>query len=113
MTMREDRDGDAVLEALFAEARTRRDRPPAALVARVLADAEAARPGGRRLGRFAAIFGALGGWPTAAGLAAASVAGLFLGFAAPDAVGRLGPGASGYDLIDFAPDYPVLADLGG
>jgi hypothetical protein len=26
---------------------------------------------------------------------------------------RLGPGASGYDLIDLAPDYPVLADLGG
>ena len=45
--MRENPD-DGGLEALFAEAR--RDRPPAALVARVLADAEAARPGRRREG---------------------------------------------------------------
>jgi hypothetical protein len=41
MAMRENPD-DGGLDALFAEAR--RERPPAGLVARVLADAEAAQP---------------------------------------------------------------------
>lgn len=110
MTRPEDRNDEA-LDALFAQAR--RDRPPAGLVARVLADAGAVQPGRRRTGPFAAVVAALGGWPSAAGLAAASVAGLFIGYAAPEAVSFAGSGASAYDLIDLAPVYPVLADLGG
>jgi hypothetical protein len=114
--MRENPD-DGGLEALFAEAR--RDRPPAALVARVLADAEAARPGRRREGLGAAILRAIGGWPSAAGLASASAAGLLIGFAAPGAVPFVGAAAvtetadSSYDLIDLAPDYGAEAAFEG
>jgi hypothetical protein len=115
MAMRENPDHDG-LEALFAEAR--RERPPGALVARVLADAEAVQPGRARAGIGAAVLRAIGGWPSVAGLAAASAAGLVIGFAAPDAVPLLGPAttqtADGtYDLIDLAPGYGVQAAFEG
>lgn len=115
MAMRENPD-DGGLEALLAEARTA--RPPAALVARVLADAEAARPGRRREGIGRAILRAIGGWPSAAGLAAASAAGLMIGLAAPEAVPFLGSAATGtadagFDLIDLAPGYGVQAAFEG
>jgi hypothetical protein len=115
MTMRENPD-DGGLDALFAEAR--RERPPAGLVARVLAEAEAARPGRRREGLGAALLRAIGGWPSAAGLAAASAAGLAIGFAAPEAVPFLSAGATatadaGYELIDLAPGYGALAAFEG
>jgi hypothetical protein len=114
--MREDAE-DGGLEALFAEAR--RERPPAALVARVLADAEAARPGRRRERAGAAILRAIGGWPSAAGLLAASAAGLAIGFAAPGSVPFVGTPAvtetadTAYDLIDLAPGYGVQAAFEG
>jgi hypothetical protein len=114
--MRENPD-ESGLEALFAE--VRRERPPAALVARVLADAEAARPGRRREGFAAAILRAIGGWPSAAGLAAACAAGLLIGFAAPGAVPFVGTTVvtetadTTYDLIDLAPDYGAQAAFEG
>jgi hypothetical protein len=88
---------DGLLEAHFAAAR--QTTPPEALLARVLADAEAARPvaggvragPGRRLsapgGAFSRLRAALGGWPALAGLAAATMAGLWIGVAAPSALG--------------------------
>ena len=85
----------------------------------MLADAEAARPGRRREGFGAAILRAIGGWPSAAGLAAASVAGLLIGFAAPATVPFVGSAAvtetadSAYDLIDLAPDYGAQAAFEG
>jgi hypothetical protein len=114
--MRENPD-ESGLDALFAEAR--RERPPAALVARVLADAEAARPGRRRERFGAAILRAIGGWPSAAGLAAASVAGLLIGFAAPGTVPFVGGTSvtetadTRYDLMDLAPDYGAEAAFEG
>jgi hypothetical protein len=112
MTMREMPEDDG-LDALFAEARTA--RPPGALVARVLADAEAARPG-RRLG--AALLRAIGGWPSVAGLAAASAAGLLIGYSAPEALPFLDPVGTAtadatYDLIDLAPGYGAFEALEG
>jgi hypothetical protein len=114
--MRENPD-ESGLDALFAEARTKDARPPSALVSRVLADAEAARPG-RRGGVGAMLLRAIGGWPSAAGLAAASAAGLFIGYAAPDAVPFLGTATTAaadgtYDLIDLAPGYGVQAAFEG
>lgn len=111
MTMHED-DGQR-LDDLLSEARARADRgadrPPGALLARVLADAEAAAP--RAPGALAGAFlRALGGWPAAAGLAAACAAGIVAGYAAPGAVPLI---AADYELIDLAPAWPVLADLGG
>ena len=115
--MRENTD-DSGLDALFAEARAQDARPPAALVSRVLADAEAARPGRRRVGLGAALLGAIGGWPSAAGLAAASAAGVLIGLSVPDAVPFLGTVATStadatYDLIDLAPGYGALAAYEG
>jgi hypothetical protein len=112
MTMGEIPEDDG-LEALFAEAR--KARPPGALVARVLADAEAARPV-RRAGFGAALLRAIGGWPAAAGLAAASVAGLMIGYATPDALPFLGTAVTAdttFDLIDLAPGYGVQAAFEG
>jgi len=88
---------DRLLEAHFAAAR--QATPPEALLARVLADAEAARPvaGGARSGLggrpaapagvFSRLRAAVGGWPALAGLAAATLAGLWIGVAAPSALG--------------------------
>jgi hypothetical protein len=67
----------------------------------------------------AAILRAIGGWPSAAGLAAASAAGLLIGFAAPGTVPFVGTAAvtetadSSYDLIDLAPDYGAEAAFEG
>lgn len=108
--MTDDRTDDG-LEAMFAAARSRDDRPPGALVARVLEDAGVAQPRRRRA---AELLRALGGWPSAAGLAAASLAGLAIGFIAPEAVLVLDAAGigSGYDLTDLLPGYgaPVAFD---
>ena len=93
-----ERDDDRTLEPFFAAARA---RPPEAgpdLLARVLAEAEAAQaarpmpardgaapaaglPGGR------GIIGLLGGWGGIGGLLAAGVAGLWIGFTGTGALG--------------------------
>ena len=91
-------DNNEMLDALFAAART--DGRAAArpdLLAKVLADAEALQPGFEPLARrqqpdgparsgiIAQLMAAVGGWPSLTGLAAAAVAGIWVGFsAAPD-----------------------------
>ena len=88
--MATDRDDDR-LEALLAAARDA--RPPGdALVARVLADATAvqaeagASTSVARRGPLAGLLATLGGWPGLSGVTAAGVAGLALGFWAPELV---------------------------
>lgn len=79
-----DQETEALLERHFAAARARTPVPPAALADRVLGDAAAShRPAGR--GRLAEVWRTLGGWPAAAGLSAAALAGLWIGVAAPRA----------------------------
>lgn len=90
---------DPALKALFAEARGFSPEPPDDLLARILADADAAtreRAAGRtgaapapRPGWLAALLGALGGWPALGGLAASTVLGLLLGVAQPPALADL------------------------
>jgi len=98
-----ERDHDKALQAFFAEARHASPEPSAELLARVLADAEAeqarqaATGGGRAAkgGAGTAVAGSawrglrdiLGGWGGIGGLAAAGVAGLWIGFSG---VGTLG-----------------------
>lgn len=81
---------DEELELWFAAARADAPVPSDALLARVLADAEALRPHRpaerQPTGGWAEVWRTLGGWPTAAGLAAAGVAGLWIGTAPPDAL---------------------------
>lgn len=118
---------DAGLEAFFDAARDAAPVPSEALMARIMADAEVEiigratppAPAPRR-GAFAAFAAALGGWPALAGLATATVAGVWLGFADPDGLNTLAGGlllpdsaasASSYDLEDIVPGYGGFAAL--
>lgn len=107
------------MEAYFEAARVTAPVPSGALTDRVLKDAErmaAAELGkvtrtGRR-GFLPGIFRGLGGWPSAAGLVAATLTGVWIGFAAPDRVseitGTFGADADIYDLGDLLPGYGDL-----
>lgn len=85
---------DDFLDALFAQARKDEARPDDALTARILADADdvqagfasaqPARPAGASL--WARLLDGLGGWPAVSGLAAATVAGVWIGVAPPASV---------------------------
>lgn len=84
-----------MLEDLFATARSA-SQPHVSpeLLARVLTDAETHQPdaGGfeavevRNTGRWQQFISAIGGWPSLTGLAAATVAGVWIGFSLPDAM---------------------------
>ena len=86
MPMTDDERQERRLEVAFEAAGAARPEPSAELMARVLADAEAAqaefapasvpRP---RSGYLRQFFETLGGWPAIAGLTAAGVAGIWLG----------------------------------
>ena len=87
---------DATLDALFAAARAAPAPVPDALMARVLADAAAEMPRAAvpapavrvvpAPGWIAALTGFLGGRSAVAGLAAAGLAGVWIGFAQPVAL---------------------------
>lgn len=109
---------DPALEAFFAAGRAADLTPPEGLMARVLAEAEAAQAAAAapapvaKPGRLAGLLAGLGGWPALAGLASAAVAGLWVGVAVPEASAYVGLGGTGvseaaYDLSDIG-----LVDLG-
>ena len=126
MTHRQD--SDALLETYLRAARDHPEPPGADLLARVLADAETAQAGlaaapcrarqttrqttrqtMRRATRpdLAGILRAIGGWPAATGLSAATLAGLWIGVAAPEGLaakagGLMGGGDSLY-VFDLDP----------
>ncbi|MCA0271379.1 MAG: hypothetical protein LCH69_04845 [Proteobacteria bacterium] len=88
--MAEDDPNDRGLEAFFAAGRDRAPAPSDALMARVLADAEAemVRPAevavlrpAARPSRLAAAIASIGGWAGLGGLATATAAGVWIGFA--------------------------------
>jgi len=118
--------GDAALDEIFAAARAREPGPSGALMARILADAEAAqdarfetaRPTAvARPSRWARFVEGLGGWGSLAGLVTATMAGVWLGFVSPDQLntlsgGLLLPDTSGaaiYALEDILPADDGLA----
>jgi hypothetical protein len=105
--MTTERQGDG-LDALLAAARAHRPQPPEALMARILADADAAaaEAQGRRAPRAAvagparggplrALAELLGGWPALGGLAACTALGLGLGLAQPAALSGVASGLTG------------------
>lgn len=103
---------DEFLDALFVQARTDTQTAPSAeLMARVLADAEMQQPEAAKVsvaprpGFVAQIIGVLGGWRPMAGLAAATVAGVWIGFSAttllPDGLNGLFGDNSDYYLVDL------------
>ena len=107
---------DHDLDALFAAAaRDAAQEVSPGLLARVLADAEAMQPEAavlptgqapQRRG-FGGIISALGGWPSLGGLAAATVAGVWIGFAATPALFPEGLAAG---LGDSSSDYLAYLD---
>ncbi len=116
---------DKQLEALFAAARAQ--TPPASpeLLARIMADADAelvppvpARIA-RRPGLWAGIFAGIGGWPALAGMTTATMAGIWIGFAAPDTLDALAGGvlvpdssvSTSYELEDLLPGYGDFSGL--
>ncbi|WP_439154780.1 hypothetical protein [Yoonia sp.] len=109
---------DDMLDDLFAVARMQTPQPGDALMARVLADAAGA-PAPQRVvdhpGLWAQLCNALGGWPAVGGLAAATVAGIWVGVAPPSSIENLATSVIGdtmtvslftvdamYDVGDFA-----------
>ncbi len=106
----------AALVPFFAAAQRAAPAPSPELLARVLAQAcaEQARFApprplrAPRIGLTARIRQGLGGWPALAGLAAAGLAGVWIGLALPDVV--IAGGEADY-LVDVAPD--IAFDTGG
>lgn len=85
---------DDMLDDLFAQARRQDVSPSDDLIARVLADAVAVQPSpvaqvGTEAGLWTRIMDAIGGWPALSGLAAATVAGVWIGAAPPASVSDL------------------------
>lgn len=84
---------DTNLNAYFAAARKTAMLPSDNLMARILADADAAMPvlvpvskmtpHNNSTGFFATLWAAIGGWPAAAGMATATLVGIWIGFSQP------------------------------
>jgi hypothetical protein len=117
MTDRREFDGEGGLDAFFDAARAQPPMPSDAFLARVMADATAedaarrqpAAPPKQRRGLRDRLH-AIGGWPALAGLATATVAGLWIGYAVPDIGGlALGTGTLAeddvYDIGGLLPGY--------
>ena len=86
---------DAELDTFFAQARSSTPEPSPDLMARILADALEAQPAPplppvparpAYNGGMSELWDALGGWPAAASLVTATVAGIWIGISPPDAV---------------------------
>ena len=86
-----------MLDDLFAEIRQVAPQPSEALMARIAADAAThmPRPEPAPQGIWATLWDGLGGWIGAGGLAAATVAGLWIGIAPPDGLADTASGLWG------------------
>ena len=102
---------DEMLEDLFAQARAA--KPPVSddLMARVLADAERAGHGASvvvdRPGLWSRFLDLVGGWPAVSGLAAATVAGVWIGVAPPAMLDDYTAGLTG-DVVSVS----LFSDMG-
>lgn len=112
---------DTELDGLFTAARHRTPAPSPDLIARIIAQAEAvaapAVPTPTRPGVIARLLDAIGGWPAAAGLATATVAGLAIGLGSPDTLdtlsgGYLATAGNSYQLEDLLPSFGDLMEEG-
>lgn len=95
------------MEALFSAARREAPMPTVDLVARMLKDAQTAQPAAPVLaapeepqGLWSLVVQAIGGWPSVAGLATATVAGIWIGVSPPAAVDALA-----YDYLEGSDSY--------
>lgn len=129
-TMAEENGEERMLEEMFAAARNAPAPASDALMARVLEGAwdkqgawaaaalGAASEGAAERGFFAGLRAALGGWPALGGLAAAVLAGVWIGFSPVLGVGdamATAIGGSGQltDFVDLADGFGFAAVEGG
>ena len=117
MTKADDRKGleDTALDGFFAAARDATPPMPEGLATRIAAQGRALlpAPAPTRLGApLAILLRQFGGWPTIAGLAAASVTGLAIGISAPDLLSVPFDDGAAYDLGDLMPGYGVILGEG-
>lgn len=94
MNMDRDKLDDAALDALFDAAKADAPAPSDAFLARLNADAEAARPvPAPAMPRYPepTVFERLKGWFAVSGLSGAAALGVWIGFAMPDVVMTVAP----------------------
>ena len=102
------------LEGFFEAGRANPAEPGDALMARVLADADATQNSARVVARpakrvrpaiWAVLTGAVGGWPAMAGFVTATMAGVWIGVSAPPALSSVAQnvldGSAGNYVVDF------------
>lgn len=125
---------DAELDAFFEAERAAPLEASPAFMARVLGDAmevadgfeaaPVAAPAPKKRGLFGfglpGALALLGGWPAAASMATATIAGVWIGAAQPAGLASVSGGWLGavsetasleYDLDDFVPGYGAMAEL--
>lgn len=106
------------LDAIFASAKSGAMQPSDALMARVLADADAHQPRRQiqaapppvRMGFFAGLSALFGGAGALAGIGSAALAGLFIGFVQPSAITSIVgyETATTIDTVELMPDITAL-----
>ncbi len=103
------------LDAYFTDAQNATPQPSEALLARIMADAEAQAvqaPVPVRPARFTSLWAAIGGWPSAAGLVTATLVGVWIGVYQPAGLDQLadsylGSGDDSY-LVDLMPAFDEI-----
>ncbi len=111
----------AELDGLLAEAAGTALVPGSDLQARIIADADAVAVANEippkpaelpaRRAPLARLLAGIGGWPAMAGLATATVAGVWIGYASPDTLDGIASGLASrttYDVGDFMPTFDDL-----
>lgn len=117
---------DVELNDLFAGAAGASKLASEALMARIMAEAEMvadaqsqplfATVSQVRQGKFRRFLNGLGGWPAVAGLVTVTVAGIWIGYASPDALEDITDlylaTDTGFNLEDLMPSYDNLLNEG-
>ncbi len=110
---------ESELDEFFAAAKESEVPASPDLMARVLADAEDLQPRASEVARphssnlWAGLLDVLGGWPALGGVAAAGVAGLWLGMAPPASVEDLTSGLWGTTTaVSLMSDFDTLLEEG-
>ncbi|MEL6508842.1 MAG: hypothetical protein AAFQ32_03560 [Pseudomonadota bacterium] len=101
------------LDAYFDAARAKAPQPSGALQARILTDADAVlasagAPAKAPPGRLHAFLAAVGGWPAMAGLATATLAGVWIGISPPAMVETL----IETQTVEYLPGFDALLEEG-
>lgn len=114
MMMTNDKRDDVDLEAYFEAGRQTSVMPSSDLLARVMADAEAqvakqSPVPTTQAGFLSVLWSAIGGWPAAAGMATATLVGVWIGFSQPVGLDQIADSYLGYGtdsyLVDLVPAF--------